>query len=241
MLDKIIETPLGGDLHFPLNKINDPNNEELMKESILKFLGLGYQRLRSHYSPPELSGNEPSISQKLKRSLVSLETLCIVNTEPSSDNDGREGRNDLKIQLSGWKKYFVFECKRVDGGPGYSRKYITKGLIRFCNGKYCVDFDGTVINPERSPNFAGMIAYVIGGEMESIVDDIKGRVRNASFNENGTDFGKMSMDSEHLLLETVPPFEYGFKSRHERVVITSSTIIKDIDDVLIYHIFFDLA
>lgn len=241
MLDKIIETPLGEDLNLPLNKINDPNNEELMKESILKFLGKGYQRLRSHYSPPELSGDEPRISQKLKRSLVYLETLFIVNTETSSDNDEKGGRNDLKIQLSGWKKYFVFECKRLDGGSTCSSKYINEGLIRFCVGQYCVDYDGNGIIHEKTPNFGGMIGYVVNENISSIMEDIKKRVKKAFFQEKGIKYGQVSKGTEQLLNTNVPYFNHGFKSKHNRVVITPNTIIIDPEDILIYHIFFDLT
>lgn len=239
MLDRIIEPPLGEDLHLPLSKINDPDSEELIKEIALMFLKKGLEKLKYHFRSDELTSDEVIITKRLRRSLNTFNTDFIVNVETSNDNDAIEGRTDLKLQASGWKKYFVFECKKLDGGSGLSRKYIKKGLVRFCNGKYGVDFDGSTIIRERTPNFGGMIGYVVKGEISTIVNDIRKRVQSTVFHKNGVNFGQISMGL--LLFEKVPYFDYSFKSKHKRVIITSNGILNDLDGILIYHVFFDLT
>lgn len=241
MLDKIIEPPLGEDLHLPLSKINDPNSEELIKKVALKFLRNGLEKLKCHLYSDELASDEVIITKKLRRSLNTFDTDFIVNVETSNDNDVVEGRTDLKLEVSRWKKYFLFECKRLDGGSDLSKKYIEKGLIRFCNGKYCADFDGSIIIQERTPNFGGMLGYVVKGEISSIVSDIKGRVQSTLFHDNGVDFGQISIGSENLLYDKVSCFNHGFGSKHERVIITASAVLDHLEGILIYHVFFDLT
>lgn len=239
MLDRIIEPLLREDLHLPLSKINDPNSEELIKDVTLQFLRRGLENLKFFLFADELA-NEVIITKRLRRLLKRFETDFIVNVETLNDNDTLEGRTDIKLEVSRWKKYFVFECKRLDGGNGLSGKYIQKGLIRFCDGKYCVDFDGRTINPERTPNFGGMIGYVVKGEIPTILDDIRKRVQQTAFYENSVNFGQISMGYLELF-EKVPYFDHSFKSKHKRVIITSSAILNNLDDILIYHIFFDLT
>jgi len=239
MLDRIIEPLLREDLHLPISKINDPNSEELIKDIALQFLRRGLENLKFRLFVDELA-NEVIITKRLRRLLNTFETDFIVNVETLNDNDAKEGRTDIKFQVSRWKKYFVFECKKLDGGKVRSEKYIQEGLIRFCDGKYCVDFDGSTINPERTPNFGGMIGYVVKGEVSIIVKDIREKVKQTEFHETGVNFGQISAGSMDLLFERVPHFDYGFKSKHERVVITANAML-ELDAILIYHVFFDLA
>lgn len=240
MLDRIIEPSLMDDLHLPPIKIINPDNEELIKKQALMFLKSGLENLKCHFSPYEFV-NEVIVSKMLKRSLKNFDTAFIVNTESSNDNDTVEGRTDLKIELSKWKKYFVFECKKLDGGNVHSEKYIKKGLVRFCDGKYCTDFDGKSVIHERTPNFGGMIGYIVKGDISIIVNNIKEKVQDNVFNVNSVKFGQLSDDSIGLLFENVPYFEYSFKSKHKRVIVTPNAIINNLDDILIYHVFFDLT
>lgn len=239
MLDRIIESSLGEDLHLPLSKINDPDSEELTKDIALQFLRRGLENIKFRLFADELA-NEVIITNRLRRLLKTFDTDFIVNVEALNDNDTIEGKTDIKFEVSGWKKCFVFECKKLDGGSDLSRKYIKKGLVRFCNGKYGVDFDGSTIIRERTPNFGGMIGYVVKGEISTIVNDIRKRVQRTVFHKNGVNFGQISMG--HLeLFEKVPYFDHSFKSKHKRVIFTSSAVLNNLDDILIYHIFFDLT
>jgi hypothetical protein len=238
MLDRIIEPTLGEDLYLPfLGKINDPNSEELIKEIALMYLKRGLEKLKYNFRSDEVTSDEVIITKRLRRSLNTFDTDFIVNVETSNDNDIIEGRTDLKLQASRWKKYFVFECKKLDGGSDLSRDYIIKGLVRFCNGKYGVDFDGSTIIHERTPNFGGMIGYVVKGEISTILDDIR---KQTAFHGNGVNFGQICTGSLDLF-EKVPYFDHSFKSKHKRVIITSSEVLNNLDGILIYHIFFDLT
>jgi hypothetical protein len=46
-----------------------------------------------------------------------------------------QGRVDLKVyninEFRHRKRYFIIECKRIDGNPSLNRKYVTEGIMRF--------------------------------------------------------------------------------------------------------------
>jgi hypothetical protein len=69
--------------------------------------------------------------------------------------------------------YFAWECKRV-GDKRVDRKYagliseyITEGIQRFLDGEYAAGLDD-----------AGMLGYVLAGEVSNIVRDINGSMQH---------------------------------------------------------------
>lgn len=119
---------------------------------------------------------------------------------------------EIDIRLfSSWEKdyhrvYFAWECKRICDKHVDNKctrliaEYITEGIFRFLDGKYAPEVDD-----------AGMLGYVLIGDVANIVDDINQSMVHPRRS-------RQLSSSDHLV--PAPPigiFTDAYQSRHKRV------------------------
>ena len=92
---------------------------------------------------------------------------------------------------------FIFECKRLDGGLDLNRKYLTEGIIRFVNEKYC-----------STHGINGMLGFL---------------VKDMNIEENIIKINEIQ-NSENIKINFIQKikkldfeFEYGYLSRHKSI------------------------
>lgn len=115
-------------------------------------------------------------------------------------NEEDLGRADLSFAISGLE--FIIECKRLKNA---SQKYIDEGLHRFINQDY-----------SANETYAGMLGFVIGGEIENISSGILRKCETEKCIHNT--FAQQKYTN----------WEYSFKTAHLR---------KDCSAINIYHLF----
>jgi hypothetical protein len=119
---------------------------------------------------------------------------------------------EIDIRLfSSWEKdyhriYFAWECKRVGDKRVDEKygslipKYITEGVFRFLDGEYASDVDD-----------AGMLGYVLAGEIPNIVNDINQSMLHPRRS-------RRLSSSDHLVpAPAIQTFTDVYHSRHKRV------------------------
>jgi len=127
----------------------------------------------------------------------------------------------IDIQLYGsWdpeyrRRYFAWECKKIadrSTNRGLISEYVTEGVFRFCDSEYSAGLSD-----------AGMLGYVIAGDVAEIVERI---------NESMTSPRRRRIlpDDEKLSLRpSIGAVRHVYESRHQRN--TDSSIIH------LYHLF----
>jgi len=134
---------------------------------------------------------------------------------------------DLRI-WGRWENYhqvhFIWECKRVADGcddkayKGLIPEYIKEGIFRFLDEEYAIGLDD-----------AGMLAYVLAGDIPSIVSDINKSMQSSQ--------RKRQLDvADHLQLASpVGTFTHIYQSCHKRM--------KSMSIIRLHHLFlvFDFA
>ncbi len=117
-------------------------------------------------------------------------------------NEDDLGRTDLSFAISGIE--FVVECKKLNSA---SSQYIDEGLHRFINKNY-----------SENESYAGMIGFVVKGDIKSICSLLKVKCKQESYCEN--DF----VLSKKIIAENT------FVTSHFR---------NGIDAINIYHLFLE--
>ncbi|HZK93577.1 MAG TPA: hypothetical protein VFC67_05170 [Prolixibacteraceae bacterium] len=115
-------------------------------------------------------------------------------------NEDDLGRADLSFGISGLE--FIVECKRLKNA---SQKYIDEGLSRFINQDY-----------SANETYAGMLGFVISGEIEKISIGILRKCETEKYIQNTFTQQKYS------------DLAYSLKTAHIR---------KDNSSINIYHLF----
>lgn len=112
------------------------------------------------------------------------------------------GRTDIEFFISGLGS-FVVECKRLKSA---SSQYINEGLHRFINKDY-----------SENESYAGMMGFVVEGDIKSICFSLETKCRNENYCEN--DF----VNTKTKIIEN------SFFTSHNR---------KNTNAINIYHMFF---
>ncbi len=126
----------------------------------------------------------------------------------------RSPRIDIAVgwgQIDDESAYYTVECKRLSKGQ-LAGRYVTDGMMRFVDGRYA-----------RAMPLAGMAAYVVSGDLETLWENVNAAVQGCSALGATDMLGKAS---PILGLKTV------YESRHDRVSIGSK--------IRVTHLFLDL-
>jgi len=147
--------------------------------------------------------------------------FTIVPRPAEINEQGEEiGEIDLKVIYRNQEKtYFSFECKRLrvhfsSGFETLAGKYVTEGMYRYFDGRYARDLDK-----------GGMLGYVMDGNVDVAVNDVKAAIEKRRFN--------LYME-EHETLKASPSItlEQVQETHHKYGPTESFTI---------YHIFLPMA
>ncbi|MGQ1911209.1 hypothetical protein ACT3CE_15665 [Marinifilum sp. RC60d5] len=170
---------------------------------------------------------EKEITQKIYFHLdnkKSFRRKVFVNSEPRSNNEDIEGYYDLKFESHYWRQgdvHYVIENKILDHTQTsikeytyYPNKSKTKkgkkttfndgGMYRFLSNKYAVNM-----------SYAGMMAFVKGNNINTVIDNVKEEIKKLSISGNNTSYGKLL--DEKLLNKKVNGFQYSFLSSHTKI------------------------
>lgn len=99
--------------------------------------------------------------------LIVTTEVRVINQDMKSGIQNIRESPKIDIKMFGsWQKdykdkYFAWECKKVTDQSDLIGKYIKLGIFRFCDGVY-----------SSNVNNAGMIGYVVTGDISKIVDKI---------------------------------------------------------------------
>jgi hypothetical protein len=131
--------------------------------------------------------------------------ILILNWERWMNAPGdAKTRADISFAISGFE--FIIECKRLKSADS---KYIDEGIKRFVQLKYA-----------ESDSYAGMMGFVIGGDIGRIVETLKAKIKDFHY----------TAGFESLLGKNCLNWKHSFQSRHNR----------DNDvPIHLYHLFFD--
>ncbi|NJL14529.1 MAG: hypothetical protein HC913_17005 [Microscillaceae bacterium] len=121
-------------------------------------------------------------------------------------SDDERSRSDIAFKTTGFK--FVLECKILKFA---SKKYLEEGLRRFIELKYA-----------KSDDFAGMLGFIVAGEPERIIKNLKKKVKTFY----------PAHDIALYLEKTCAEHALSFQSRHLRI---------NEAPIHIFHLFFDLS
>ncbi len=119
-------------------------------------------------------------------------------------NDEDLGRTDLSFAISGFE--YIVECKRLKNA---SQKYIDEGLYRFISGNY-----------SSNESYAGMIGFVVEGNIENICEKIKNKCKTENYISNS--FVQKEFNDN----------QYSFKTSHFK---------NDSTKINIYHLFLEFV
>jgi len=115
-------------------------------------------------------------------------------------------RTDLTFFISGLGN-FTFECKRLFKKTSKNEAYIADGLKRFIDSQY-----------SRMNDYAGMLGFVVSGDITTIRAELLNKCRNVSYIPN--DFTSQEYDE----------WKHTIKTAHSRNGNTN---------ICIYHLFFE--
>lgn len=139
--------------------------------------------LRSWESFKTKANVEDEITNKFCAHLIenkgrSTYFFTIVPRPAEIDDRGEEvGEIDLKVIYRNQEKtYLSFECKRLrvhfsSGFNTLAGKYVTEGMYRYLRGQYARDLDK-----------GGMLGYVMDGNIDVAIDDVKAAIEKRRLN-----------------------------------------------------------
>lgn len=154
--------------------------------------------------------------------IVSTE-VRVVKDEMKSGSEHIRTAQKIDIKMFGsWQKnhrehYFAWECKKIadrETGGNLITEYVSEGIHRFCDGAYSVDVET-----------AGMIGYVIGGEVPKLVEDINSSLTSSRRERRLPEVEKLFASVQRRSLEHI------YESNHAR---STSSNIK------LFHLFLEL-
>jgi len=145
-------------------------------------------------------------TQNAQVKYLTEQKIIYVDAERRQDiSETEKRRTDISFSMSGFE--FVLECKTLKSAEA---KYLKDGLKRFIEMKYAANDD-----------FAGMLGFIIAGNPEKIVKNLKKKVKEFH----------PAPEIEKLLEKKCLEQDLSFQSKHIR---TNNTKIH------IFHLFFDL-
>lgn len=195
-------------MYFALDKLGYKAKEDLYENLYLRAFIDTYQRIE------KTAVLEEEIRDKfvfdlewvnpLTRDLIQQQILILTWERWLNVSEEERRRADISLSISGFE--FIIECKRLKFADS---KYINEGIKRFVRLKYA-----------KLDTCAGMMGFVVGGDIKEIVDNLKPKVKDYYF----------SPGFEYLLGKTCLNWEHSFQSKHDR---NNNTRIQ------LYHLFFD--
>lgn len=195
-------------MHFALDKLGFKSKEDLIENLYLKAFIDTYKRIK------RISIKEEEIRDQFVRdfewvnghtkNLIQQQILILTWERWMNVSEDEKSRADISLSMSGFE--FIIECKRLEFAD---IKYINSGIKRFVELKYA-----------KNDTCAGMIGFVIAGNIEKICNNLKPKVREFHF----------ASKNEHLLQVNCLNWQHSFQSKHNRINKTH---------IHIYHLFFD--
>ena len=140
----------------------------------------------------------------LLRDLIKKSILFVSWERWVFKNEEALGRTDLSFAISGIE--FIVECKRLKNA---SSQYIDEGLYRFINKDY-----------SKNESYAGMIGFVIEGDIKSICSSLKEKCKRECYLES------------NFVESGVNESEISFSSSHARA---------GVNEINVYHLFFEFS
>lgn len=169
--------------------------------------------------------------------------ILTLNLEPRSQDTGQTGFDDMKFQSPLWKKgkkYFVIECKILNGSNKTIDRYIFCQESKKVNGKNVRYDDGGLyrflINKYAAhQEYAGMLGFVQKGDMAFILAGLRKKISGLELRTgSGKRYGQLIDKS--LINEGINDKKNTFQSKHVRLDKDTDTIVKPVH---VFHIFFD--
>lgn len=187
---------------------------EGIRTLILEHIVVAYHELKNNEKWKSVSAEtdfSDLVVEQLQQYTLFVYNIFIVNREPQEGLYVNKGYLDIKINIATDRRYFAFECKKLDAKTGISslqQKYIDEGLARYIAGKYAKEVD-----------FGGMLGFVVAGNVANIINDMKKKVKIYCFVHTHA----------HLLNILCNNCSTSFQSKHERE--------NNLGNIHIYHLF----
>ncbi len=190
--------------------------EDLRKKGIVRF---GWEE--DHFT---LNLENCIRPHAYKRGMFVISQSKTYTSEIQSGEVSAKKAKILDLRLWGcWENYhevhFTWECKRVadvredESYKNLISEYIKEGIFRFVDEEYATGLED-----------AGMLAYVLAGDIPTIVHEINKSMHNHQRKR------RLSA-SDHLeLAAPISTFAYAYQSCHKRV--------NNISNIQLYHLFF---
>lgn len=195
-------------LHFGLGCLAYKSKQDLIEELYIKSIINSYGRLI------KTIGIENDVRDRfvydfynespLLKELIQSNILYVNWERWVFKNEEGLGRTDLSFAISGFE--YVIECKRLKNA---SQKYINEGLYRFIKNEY-----------SSNESYAGMMGFVVEGNITDIRDELKNKCQKEEFNNNS------------FANEKLNGWKHGFKTAHNRVNKT---------EINLHHLFFEFT
>lgn len=193
-------------IQFGLGMLGYQSKQDLIENLFIKSICDTYSRVDKNVA------NENDIRDRfihdfyhnstLLKGLINKNILFVNWERWVFKNEVDLGRTDLSFAMSGIE--FIIECKRLKNS---SPKYISDGLIRFINKDY-----------SENESYAGMIGFIIEGNIKSICSSLMEKCKQESFIES--EFTRSKTDDS----------ETSFNTSHKR---------EGTDEINIYHLFLE--
>lgn len=197
-------------MNFALDQLGYKTKEDFIEKRYLRAFIDSYRRIG------KTSILEEEIRDKfvfdfervnpLTKDLIQKQILILTWERWLNVSEEERRRADICFSISGLE--FIIECKRLKCADS---KYLNDGVERFVRLKYGKD-----------DTHAGMIGFVIGGDIEKIAANLKSKVGDFYF----------SPGFEYLLGKRCLDWEHSFQSCHNRGKNTH---------IFLYHMFFDFV
>ena len=145
---------------------------------------------------------------KLTRDLIQNEILQLDFERPHFISSIEKRRTDIVFFISGFGS-FTIECKRLFKESSKNKEYIDEGLKRFIELEY-----------SEKETYAGMIGFIISGDIITIATNLSKRVKDYFF----------ALNQSNLITKRCADWNYSFQSKHHRINKTK---------IHMYHLFFE--
>ncbi len=142
----------------------------------------------------------------LTKDLFQLKILFPIREKMINAPMNEQTRADISLIMPGFE--FIIECKLLKCADS---KYLEKGIKRFVQLKY-----------SQNDTEAGMIGFVIEGDIKRIVDNLRDKVKQFHY----------ASGNESLLEKKCAQWPHSFQSKHDRELTPP---------IHLYHLFFDFS
>ncbi len=195
-------------LYFALDKLKYKSKEDLFENLYLKAFIDSYRRIERGTVLEEKIRDQfvydLEWANPLTKHLIQEQILILTWERWLNLSDTEKRRADISFSISGVE--FIIECKCLKYAD---INYVDGGVKRFVELKY-----------SKNDTHAGMIGFVIDGDIDKIVTNLKPKIEGFCF----------SQGYETLLKKRSLAWKESFQSRHQR---------SDKTTIHLYHLFFD--